>query len=369
MTIKHRLPGLDTLRSIAIISVILYHYPKNEDQLYLRAITHYGWIGVDLFFVLSGFLIGGQAFREIIAHGKLDTIRFYQRRFLRTLPSYYIILLITLIFFWTQGRSISEGWKYFFFLQNFELPKFFTHSWSLCVEEHFYLVFPWIVSTLHRLKTLKISLKVSLMVGFLFLAEWIQRAIFFKHYRFDLAEVDHIHLAWSEYLRHIFYPTWTHIDGLLIGVGISAIQVYRPKIWTQLLNQGRMFLVGSLILLLLSSWIAYSPMNALATIFGFTFISLSFGMLIITAVSEKTWLGTTYFPLTKKISELSYSMYLTHVFGIHAAYTIVQFFNASITSILLPSLSALGIGLFSFLLHITVEKPFLRLRDRLKLKI
>src|SRR5262249_54468852 len=108
---------------------------------------NFGWIGVDLFFVLSGYLIGNQIFKPLAAGDNPSLGAFFIRRFLRTLPCYYAVLGI--YFLWNDGAAPTA--KYVFFTQNFGIPETFAPSWSLCVEEQFYLLFPLIVLALHRL--------------------------------------------------------------------------------------------------------------------------------------------------------------------------------------------------------------------------
>ena len=151
---KSRIVGLDLLRAIAIILVISSHstyllFPTSKNLL-LSIIRGFGAIGVDLFFVLSGFLIGTILLKNI-QQGKSrfsELIIFWKRRWLRTLPNYFLILVlnILLIFFFDQ-RSAVDIWPYFVFLQNFNAPhpSFFAEAWSLSIEEYAYLLVPLFV--------------------------------------------------------------------------------------------------------------------------------------------------------------------------------------------------------------------------------
>jgi peptidoglycan/LPS O-acetylase OafA/YrhL len=95
MPIKHRIYGLDTLRAAAIILVLMYHYLVFVDHEPIFGIfSDVGWIGVDLFFVLSGYLIGHQIFSSLVSRGTFSLKNFYCRRLLRTLPNYLFILSI-----------------------------------------------------------------------------------------------------------------------------------------------------------------------------------------------------------------------------------------------------------------------------------
>src|SRR5215469_867181 len=140
---SQRIAGLDLLRALAIVLVLIAHYPKTGGGLLNRALN-LGWIGVDLFFVLSGYLIGGQFFKLLVEGNKIELGDFYLRRILRTLPSYYAVLAVYFLL------NPPPSWKYIVFAQNFDNPTRFAPSWSLCVEEQFYFVFPLFVLFVRR---------------------------------------------------------------------------------------------------------------------------------------------------------------------------------------------------------------------------
>ena len=143
--------GLDGLRAIAVLLVIGRHLePAGSDtpalvRSLLRFWRRGGWVGVDLFFVLSGFLVAGLLLREYRQHGRLALGRFYLRRGLKIYPAFYLFLALTLPLaallglppVTTPAALLSEGC----FLQSY-LPGAWNHTWSLAVEEHFYLLLP-----------------------------------------------------------------------------------------------------------------------------------------------------------------------------------------------------------------------------------
>lgn len=138
----HRKPGLDYLRGMAIISVVAFHYH------YLP----YGYLGVDLFFVLSGFLVGGALIDRLTANAPLNIFKFYVSRFTKILPSYLFFICLggTASFFLYRYSNpgsvlhLGDLGKYILFTQNYSAQGslIFAHIWSLCVEEHFYLLLP-----------------------------------------------------------------------------------------------------------------------------------------------------------------------------------------------------------------------------------
>ncbi len=156
---SERIFGLDVVRAAAIWLVLLLH---GRFLLYETPLRDYARIplpdGVDLFFVLSGFLIGGILLRLLHttpAPGREVLMDFWRRRWFRTLPAYYLILALN--FALVRSNIIQEGiynfnWRYFFFLQNFERPfvGFYRESWSLSVEEWFYVIVPVLLFALVR---------------------------------------------------------------------------------------------------------------------------------------------------------------------------------------------------------------------------
>src|SRR5436190_11276706 len=146
---KSRVFGLDVMRALAIVLVVLVH----SDYMLWEHWPGFPWLpfvdGVDLFFVLSGYLVGGILLRYATsaAPSPRRLLDFCQRRWLRTLPNYYLFLVINIVllsFGLTRGMLNHSALYYFAFLQNLYKPvdTFFWESWSLVIEEWFYLLFP-----------------------------------------------------------------------------------------------------------------------------------------------------------------------------------------------------------------------------------
>ena len=164
--IEHRktihYPELDGIRGIAILMVVICHYLNNQIANpvwggfsgYFKLATGYFWSGVTLFFVLSGFLIGSIIIKGHHAQGFWKG--FYIRRSTRILPAYFVLLLSYYLIFWLNPDIIHYAvsddipdWTYFAFLQNFFMAfkgsfggSYLSSTWSLAVEEQFYLLFP-----------------------------------------------------------------------------------------------------------------------------------------------------------------------------------------------------------------------------------
>src|SRR5713226_5024265 len=150
--------SLDVLRGVAVLLVIANHYPY-------YALARAGWIGVDLFFVLSGFLISGLLFSDLLSQGSISLGRFFIRRGLKIYPAFYFFLGLTTLLspgIRHDGRILSEV----FFLQSY-LPRIWGHTWSLAIEEHFYIMLPLLLIVLNRRNWLRHipAISVALIVG------------------------------------------------------------------------------------------------------------------------------------------------------------------------------------------------------------
>src|SRR5258706_2288181 len=129
--------GLDTLRGLAILLVLGVHVQASPTW------AKVGWLGVDLFFVLSGFLISNLLFGEYKTHGSISLKSFYIRRGFKLYPSFYFLVLATIVYCLIAGLTIrpARAFAEFFFMQNY-FTGIWGHTWSLAVEEHFYILLP-----------------------------------------------------------------------------------------------------------------------------------------------------------------------------------------------------------------------------------
>src|SRR6267378_7120467 len=152
-TNRERQPGLDLLRALAIVVVVIYHsgimgFPLPGN------VHRFGWIGVDLFFVLSGYLIGGQLLAPLLRGQRVNFGTFFARRALRIMPAYFVVLAI--YFLLPSSREYPEMsqplWKFLLSIQNVALHggTAFSHAWSLAVEDQFYLCLPFILLFVNR---------------------------------------------------------------------------------------------------------------------------------------------------------------------------------------------------------------------------
>ena len=282
--VGRRLPGLDLLRAVAIGWVMLYHASLYDLVPSSNWPVDFGWMGVDLFFVLSGFLIASQLLRPWAAGERPDYGRFFLPRAVRTLPAYAVVLAVYALVPAARDRDHMQPlWTFLTFTQNFTIhippAQAFSHAWSLCVEEQFYLAFPLAVALLGiRSSAAKtITALVAILVLGMALRGW-----FWLHdvarTPFDLAADPRP----ARYMQLIYYPTWTHLDGLLAGIGAALLMTFRPGVWRVLTARPNLLLAGGLVgvggaILLFGDQIA----GFYGAVFGYPLLSVSMAALVI----------------------------------------------------------------------------------------
>src|SRR5260370_25053747 len=164
---RERQPGLDLLRALAIIVLVIYHAALLGFKLPGR-VDRFGWIGVDLFFVLSGYLIGGQLLAPLARNQRINLGRFFARRALRIMPAYFVVLGIYILLpSWREYPEIYPTWKFFLSVQNIGLHggTAFSHAWSLAVEDQFYLCLPFILLFVNRWPRAAINIPCVIVFG------------------------------------------------------------------------------------------------------------------------------------------------------------------------------------------------------------
>lgn len=356
-----RLPGLDLLRSIAIVWVMLFHTflvgGLGPDWTWL---TRFGWMGVDIFFVLSGFLIGSQLLRQLRRGESLQLRDFYWRRAWRILPAFAVVLAVYVAFpVLREAPGLEAWWQFASFTLNLFIDygrhQAFSHAWSLCVEEHFYLLFPALAwwATRRPSATRFAGLCAALVLGGIAL-----RAGIWLH-----NEALQPQRPW--FIEDLYYPTWTRLDGLLMGVLLAALQVYRPQWWARLQARSTPLLFGGLAVSALAFGLFSDRTGLLANTVGWPLLSLGFGLLVLSASAPRGWLARCAVPGVGWLATISYSLYLSHKIAMHAVHTWIA-----------PALSLQGPALFAVhaavivgvgaALHYLVERPGLQWRDRLR---
>jgi len=309
-----RLPGLDLLRAIAIVWVMLFHsYIIGGLGAHFSVLENSGWMGVDLFFLLSGYLIGSQVLKPLSRGEPLAPTDFYLRRAFRVLPAFCVVL--ALYFCWPAFREspgIQPAWQFATFTVNFLIDyqhnKAFSHVWSLCVEEHFYLLFPWLAWSLTRRPSLR---KVVIVCVGLVAAGMLLRGYVWLYELAPLRDLDDGRFGRS-FIEDIYYPTYMRLDGLLAGVVLATIKIYRPAWWQRMQqNANALLLFG--IAVILASIVVFQDRSGLpATVIGYPLLSFGLMLLVASGAGTQGWLGRIRMPGAGWLAMVSYSLYLTH---------------------------------------------------------
>lgn len=363
-TIPTKLYGLDHLRAIAITYVFLFHYfiLSGGQPLWLPGFAKFGWTGVDLFFVLSGFLISSQLFAEIKQQQTFSFKQFFLKRFFRIVPAFAVtVALYFCVPFFREKESLPPLWKFLTFTQNIGLNikdyGTFSHAWSLCVEEHFYLLLPLMLLLLLHFKWLK---KAYWLLIIFFLVGFVIRVYSFNHLYFTKIENDNSWLYWYKY---IYYPTYNRLDGLLAGVSIAAVYRFTPMLWNRIVQYGNYFVVIGLSVLTGAYFLCYDQTTFAASVFGFPLVAIGYGFIVIAAVSPACFLYKLNSKVTTFIATLSYGIYLTHKAVIHMTQELLSDFR--LDGNLMLVICTLACIASAYVLHLLVEKPFMKLRSRL----
>ena len=361
--LQARLNGLDTLRACAILLVLMYHYMVFvSKQPSFGFLSEIGWIGVDLFFVLSGYLIGNQIFSELKKTSDFSIKRFYARRFLRTLPNFYVVLAIYFLFpIAAGGNPVTPLWKFLTFTQNLELKpgSAFSHAWSLSIEEQFYVALPLVallsLAWIKSLRTMWLIL-ITAMIG----AACMRYAMW-----------TNVGSDGTKYYVTIYYSTWTRFDELLPGVILALLKNYHSNTWSQLQKRPHVSLIfgaalSGLAMFLFTHYSFDDEVGFLwfTTTFGYTLLSCGFALLCLSALSPTSYLNRISIPGASTLAVWSYAWYLIHKPVMNAL--IKPFKEIGLSATTWPGIAAMfGVSLVAaYVLYTVVETPFMRLRER-----
>jgi peptidoglycan/LPS O-acetylase OafA/YrhL len=349
---------LDILRCIAVITVILHH--SGESTFFTRV----GWTGVDLFFVLSGFLISGLLFSEYKRRHSISFKRFFIRRGLKIYPAFYAFLLLTGITGALVFHSHPTSGQYFheiFFVMNYE-HGVWDHTWSLAVEEHFYIFLPVFLFVLARLSSNRENPFRSIPQAATAIAAL---CLIFRAFSVFVGKPN---------FKMAYIGSHERMDALFIGVLIGYFYHFRPAVLEELMRPtGNRIAIAAGSLCLLSPAYLYSRENVFLATFGYSLIYLGFagvlllGLYVRGILSGKlAWIMELVGSVAAYVGMYSYSIYLWH--GPTAAW-LPGFFRRTLGfpvghygRFVVYFVGSLVIGIVMSKL---VEYPILRLRDRI----
>jgi peptidoglycan/LPS O-acetylase OafA/YrhL len=364
-TISHKLHGLDHLRTLAIAFVFIFHYGNIfQSPPWVTFIGKFGWTGVDLFFVLSGYLIASQLFEKIARTSHISLRSFFIKRFFRIIPAYLAVVAIYFCIPYSREKGVPAPlWKYLTFTQNIGLDLStqgaFSHAWSLCIEEQFYLLLPF---TLAAFLFFKIFSKGFWLLIILFIAGFAIRFFLYQHYIKQNPEEGNIAFLWHTI---IYYPTWCRLDGLLTGIAIAALLTFKPHWEDKISKYGNLIFLLSLVILAISFYICYDEESFVASVYGFPVVSIGYGVMVLAVVTPSCFLYKFNSKITATIATLSYAIYLIHKILIHITQVEFSKFGMAADSngmfVLCIIISIIG----AWLINKMIEKPFLKLRRKI----
>ena len=356
-----RANGLDTLRAAAITLVFMNHYMafvSHEPTFGWGSVV--GWTGVDLFFVLSGYLIANQVFAGLARGEALSLRAFYSRRALRTLPVFWLVLALYFLFpAFMGGKPPPPLWRFLTFTQNLGLHggTAFSHAWSLCVEEQFYLILPLVVvagtrASFHRSQGWTLIFALLLVGVAMRVTEWLNYAA-----------------GNGDYYPHIYYASLCRFDEFLPGIAIAMLKNFHRAAWQRITRHGQGLLAigtAAVAIMLYSVnqfyYVEGQGYTFFMTAAGYSLNAMAFALLVVAALSPDSWLARIRIPGAYPVALWSYSIYLSHKAVQIVLARELQPFN--LPTIALVCIIALTSVLVGALLYWLVESPFMALRDR-----
>lgn len=358
--LPNQVVGLQALRGIAVLLVVVSHlrsvvstdpyFTKVTPLPWINQALSRGFLGVDLFFVLSGFLITSLLFREAENSIKQKLKSFYYRRVLRILPALYALLIASLVIAIWEKSSLTyqwnSTWSALLFISNWTLEPFFLqtqddlgHLWSLAVEEQFYIVWPLVFFTLRRWRIhwSVITSAMSLLV---------------------LAIALHRNALWNSQVPWLFIyaKTETRADAILIGCVFAYIFRY-VSISPKLL---KILGYASVVSLVVVAYFYSDFKKGFLYQGGFSLMAFLTGVVILAVVLVPSFGG----PLVNSRmliwwGERSYGIYLWHslifrIFGRH------EFFGSTLVRIVIAVVISLVVAEISWRI---IERPFIRIKN------
>jgi len=362
---QNRVYGLDILRAVAITFVVYAHGANMlSDYISKRLLKIPVLDGVSIFFVLSGFLVGGILIKttETKTFNLSALMEFWKRRWYRTLPNYFLILMLLTVL--TGNGAVIDFIKYFLFLQNFSFPHpdFFSEAWSLSVEEWFYLLIPS-----GSFLAIKSGLKAKHSVLLLIITILIT-SVCIRYYKFSTIDIESIQ-AWDANFRK---QVITRLDSIMFGVLGAYLSYYHNHSWLQYRKQ---LLIAGVVVLIMHklSFLLRVPfsleLNGYYCVYSFSISSFGTLLLLPFLSTYKNGSGGIYRFITT-ISLISYSMYLIHL-------SLVQSYFIPLLKNMMPvSMNGMGQALTDYSIYWVVtmmasiliykyfELPCTQLRDK-----
>ena len=328
-----------------------------------------GWIGVDLFFVLSGFLISGLLFVEYKKTGGINWRRFFIRRGFKIYPAFYVMIFVTAL--WSIARHHPIHWRAYLpevlFYQSYQSDRVWQHTWSLAVEEHFYILLPALLLIMLLFRKTEDSPDPFRMVPVVCASLGAFGLLLRSYLAYTSPRV-------GDWWQDIVYPTHLRIDSLFFGVFLGYLYHFHGEKLKRFMA-GRwprvLLLIGCL--LLISTCFVFSLDSPFMLSFGLTALYVGFGGILLMVVCRGSdALTESRLGGWRKVGNIfayigmySYSIYLWHPMVSQRMRPFEMLIWPGVTNVVVfwsYVLASLAVGI---LLSRIVEYPTLHLRDRL----
>src|SRR5437867_3670429 len=276
------------------------------------------------------------------------------------MPAYFVILTIYFLLpSWREYPDMAQPlWKFLLSVQNIALHggTAFSHSWSLAVEDQFYLALPFILLVLFWRPRGAILVSCFIVLSGLFLRAFLAS---------QNASIDG-GVSFRGFQAWIYYPTWTRLDPLVLGVVIAAIEKFRPQWWRRLTNYAIWLWLPALVLIVYGLWLGEGDyLTVTACTWQFPLIALGMAALLICAVSPRLVFRRVAIPGAAFIASIAYSAYLIQKLVIRFVEQFCASHHIVLTSA--PALICVELCVYAAatILFFTIERPFLQLRHRI----
>lgn len=384
-------PALDGLRGFASLIVVLYHcaiflgfYVTDEKgesvDPAIVLLTNGMWSGIDIFFVLSGFLIGSMLIRDLVQDGTLYYKSFFLRRSFRVFPAYYVVITISLfviaplnlptfrLLYLTNDWSelFSSAWSNYLYVVNYvrpaNEPSILNWAWSLCVEEHFYLILPPVLWLLFR-STNSPQLHMLGLASFI-LIPFLGRAV--QYYLNPSMRL----------MEGFYYYSHNRFDEIFVGVLIGYFYAMHKEPLRELCERLGGWILGGLGLTGVALVWLYGGLHKdglFVVVFQFSVMSMAVGLIVLNCLFLENPL-TRFFshPKWYFFSRVSYSTYLVHIFVIFAVIHLYRAFvsqeSTGLALLFIYLLVMLISSLLAALIFVFLEAPMLRIGVKLSKK-
>jgi peptidoglycan/LPS O-acetylase OafA/YrhL len=368
---KSRLIGLDFLRFVAASLVLCNHagdfgnagaiFQKTHGVVgyVLQKISGLGWVAVDIFFVLSGFLVSGLLFKEAAQTGTVSITRFLIRRGFKIYPSFWVMITVTSVWAWSAGYPVSFPglWHELLYLQNY-LGGICGHTWSLAVEEHFYFLLAGLFFILKRRMRPNQRINFNGIPNLFLTVAVVCLALRFFTWWFCM-DATNQNMNWFNRVTHVL------VDSLFFGVLLSH---YWHNCWHESIKRKiyslRMLFAIAGFCLLLPSMVEVMDIQWYR-IFGFILVYLGAGCVLLSSFSLDYYPCPVFIKWLAWLGKYSYSVYLWHFFVGYHFYPLLEVKLDNVFGWIINALlyftSSWGFGI---VIARAIEFPALRCRDR-----